>query len=190
MANFKHFLAAGILWTLISLAIGWWGLSLTDDGGIWSVLGWLIALVALGFVILSLILMGRTVFSYRQGMRWMKEDPEGFAKAQQAHEAAVQQLVQRSLAIVSEDEFARRTEESQPSQTDLSAYEGCRFLCACGKQHLFYSNQIAVLRELPGMRLVFACPDSEGVTCVRAGGMLWAKGFESLFGARAVPDWS
>jgi len=45
------------------------------------------------------------------------------------------------------------------------------------------------LRELPGMQLVMACPNGEGITSVKVtGGLFKFKGFKSMFGTRVTED--
>ena len=65
---------------------------------------------------------------------------------------------------------------------ELSAYDGRFFRCVCGDAHPMF--QESALRELPGMRLVMACPNGVGVNCVRIGGWIRIK-IETEFGALA-----
>jgi len=75
----------------------------------------------------------------------------------------------------------------RPNKMDMSPYDGESFLCACGKTHMFYLGKVHVLRELPNMRIVFACPDQPVfVTCLKIKGLFRFKGFESLFGAKVT----
>lgn len=45
----------GIVWIIISVGIGWFGLSIADNGGFWTIVGWLIAFVAFAFAGMSLL---------------------------------------------------------------------------------------------------------------------------------------
>ena len=87
------------------------------------------------------------------------------------------------MEIVTPDEFVRRTLGGRPNRMDTTIYEGCEYRCACGNVHVFSLSQTQVLRELPLMRLVLACPLGEdAVTCVKIRG--WFKyRFQSLFGS-------
>jgi hypothetical protein len=69
----------------------------------------------------------------------------------------------------------------------MSIHEGTPFECACGDMHLFSESTVQVMRELPKGRLVFACPDGKGITCVRLKGLLKPK-FESLFGTVEIEE--
>ncbi len=66
-----------------------------------------------------------------------------------------------------------------PNKMDTSAYDENPFQCACGKTHLFFSDEVDVFRELSKMRLVFQCPEqSNFVTCVKVKGLFRFKGFD------------
>jgi hypothetical protein len=190
MARVGHILISGIVWVVIAGAIGWFGLSLADSGGMWSVLGWLIAFLAFGFAGISLMQLFRMVWLHWQSMHWMQKDPKASAEARHGYEAAIHQIEQdeSTVEIIPNDDFMRRTLGGRPNQMDMSAYEGHPYICACGEWHTFYTDQVPVLRELPRMRLVFACPNGHAITCVRVSGIVRFKGFESLFGTRTVRD--
>jgi len=82
-------------------------------------------------------------------------------------------------------DFFAETLGGRQSQMDTSPYDGHPFECACGQNHNFNSLNIEVLRELPKMRLVLACPVTDGyITCVKIKGWFKFKGFESLFGTK------
>ena len=85
-------------------------------------------------------------------------------------------------------EFMQRTSGGRPNRMDMSIYVGHPFACACGETHTYFHSTIPVLRELPGMRLVFACPDGKHLTCVKVLGIVQFKGFESLFGTSSTSD--
>jgi hypothetical protein len=84
-------------------------------------------------------------------------------------------------------EFFAATAGGRAARVDLLRLHGRPFRCACGQAHLYRFRQVPVLRELPGRRLVLACPRGlPFVTCVRLRGRLRFRGFESLFGAELV----
>ncbi|OUR80377.1 hypothetical protein A9Q83_01370 [Alphaproteobacteria bacterium 46_93_T64] len=83
--------------------------------------------------------------------------------------------------------FLAETFGGRPCQMDTSIYAGTPFDCACGQKHLF-DHHTQVLRELVGQRLVFGCPDSSAVTCVKMKGFFKFKGFESVLGCIDIPD--
>jgi hypothetical protein len=86
------------------------------------------------------------------------------------------------MRIVSGDEFVALTANGRENRMDLSAYGGRSYKCVCGYAHAMY--QESALRELPGMRLVMACPDGAGVNCVRIRGWIRIR-IETEFGALA-----
>lgn len=89
------------------------------------------------------------------------------------------------MKLLSSTEFFTETMGGRPSKMDMSNYEGHPFECACGKTHIYYSDQVDVLRELHKMKLVFQCPDEPiFITCVKVKGIFRFKGFEGLFGAK------
>ncbi len=97
------------------------------------------------------------------------------------------------MEIVTPDEFARRTLGGRPNRLDVTIYDGCEYQCACGEVHVFRPSgfepsETQVLRELPWMRLVLACPLGEdAATCVKIRG--WFKyRFQSLFGTTVETD--
>jgi len=87
------------------------------------------------------------------------------------------------MEVVSLQEFWRRTMGGRPNRMDVSIYMGCPYECACGNTHEFDGIPDRVLRELPGMRLVVSCPETEAVTCIKIRGFFRYR-LESLFGAR------
>jgi len=91
------------------------------------------------------------------------------------------------MELVSLEEFGRRTMGGRPNMMDVSIYMGCRYECACGGTHKFDGVPDYILRELPGMRLVVACPDGDAVTCIKIRGFFRYR-FESLFGSRDETD--
>jgi hypothetical protein len=92
------------------------------------------------------------------------------------------------MELISFDEFMVRTLGGRPNQMNVGPYIGHRFDCVCGAWHPFDPVSVRVLRELPKMRLVLACPQGESVTCVKVKGIFRFKGFESLFGAKAQEE--
>jgi len=91
--------------------------------------------------------------------------------------------------MLSPTDFMAETLGGRSNQMDMSAYEGYSFKCACGKEHVYSSDQVKVLRELPKMRLVFECPDQPTlVTCLKLKGIFRFKGFESIFGTKFDED--
>ena len=92
------------------------------------------------------------------------------------------------MKLLSPTDFFAETMGGRYSKMDTSIYDGNPFQCACGKKHLFFSNEIDVIRELSGMRLVFQCPDqSEFATCVKVKGLFRYK-FDSLFRTKIEED--
>ena len=86
------------------------------------------------------------------------------------------------METVSIEEFFRRTMGGRPNEMVVNIYKGCRYECGCGQAHSFDPATTSVLRELPGMRLVLACPEQENVvTCVKVKGWIRFR-FKSLFG--------
>jgi len=88
------------------------------------------------------------------------------------------------------DDFMLRTIGGRPNQMNPQPFVGHRFDCSCGAWHVFDIASIKILRELPQMQLVLACPGGRGVTCVRVRGFFRFKGFDSLFGAVEDADLS
>lgn len=84
--------------------------------------------------------------------------------------------------LVELDEFAARTAGGRENQMNTRIYEGAPYWCACGEKHVFAEDEVRVLRELAGMRLVLLCPSSDALTCVKVNGAISFSGFESLFG--------
>jgi hypothetical protein len=84
-------------------------------------------------------------------------------------------------------EFFAATAGGRTPRVELARLHGRPFRCACGQPHLYRYRLVPVLRELPGRRLVLACPRGlPFVTCVQLKGRLRLRGFESLFGAELV----
>ncbi len=84
-------------------------------------------------------------------------------------------------------EFFAATVGGRAARVPLSRILGQSFRCACGQVHAYRFRQVPVLRELPGRRLVLACPRGlPFVTCVRLKGRLRPRSFETLFGAELV----
>lgn len=77
--------------------------------------------------------------------------------------------------------FFEKTMGGWQPQMNFAPYYGSPFNCACGASHSF-SDEIEILRELSGRRIVVTCPSSDCITCVKIKGLFWFKGFESLFG--------
>lgn len=94
------------------------------------------------------------------------------------------------MEIIPFAQFANRVADGRPNQMNMSPYVGHAFACACGGTHsfgvgdMYVQREGVVLRELSGRRLVFECPKSEHLTCVKLKGILRFKGFQSLFGTR------
>jgi DnaJ domain len=84
-------------------------------------------------------------------------------------------------------EFFAATAGGRTPRVELSRLHGRPFRCACGQAHLYRYRLVPVLRELPGRRLVLACPRGlPFVTCVQLKGRLRLRAFESLFGAELL----
>ena len=92
------------------------------------------------------------------------------------------------MKLLSPTDFFAETMGGRPNNMDTSIYDGKPFQCACGKTHLFFSDETDVIRELSNMRLVFQCPEqSNFVTCVKVKGLFRFK-FDSLFGTKIEED--
>ena len=63
MAKFGHVLISGLIWIAIAIGIGLLGSWMTTLGGIWSVLGWIIALAGYGFAVMSGLHLWRITFA-------------------------------------------------------------------------------------------------------------------------------
>ena len=176
----------GVIWAAITGAVGWFGMSLTDNGGFASLVGWALGIGGYAFAGMAIWHVVRTVAIQRRGMQMIREDPEGFAALAHQYQQANDRLEQLDgeLVLVSQDEFMVKTMGGRPNRMDTSIYDGHPFDCACGDTHIFSTASVPIMRELAGMKLVLACPNGEGITCVKVtGGMLRFKGFRSLFGA-------
>ncbi len=93
------------------------------------------------------------------------------------------------MKLLSPNDFFAETMGGRPNMMDVSIYEGYPFECACGQIHSFSPSRVNIVRELPGRRLVFECPEEPNfATCVKLKGILRFKGFVSLFGTRVEED--
>lgn len=88
------------------------------------------------------------------------------------------------MELIPLEQFMAQTLGGRPNQMGLAPYVGHHFECACGARHVFDPLTVNVLRELSRMRLVFACPQGDAVTCVKVKGIFGFKGFASLFGSQ------
>ena len=87
------------------------------------------------------------------------------------------------MILLEATDFFAETWGGRPNNINPSVYNGYSFECACGKTHIFNSLSVHILRKLPKKRLVLTCPENDGyATCIKLRGLLWFKGFESLFG--------
>lgn len=85
-------------------------------------------------------------------------------------------------------DFIVRTTGGRPNQMDLSAYLFHDLDCGCGSVHTFDPRNMEVMRELPGMRLVIACPQRHVINLVHVRGVISTR-FETLaFAADGVPQ--
>jgi hypothetical protein len=91
------------------------------------------------------------------------------------------------MELVSFEEFMTRTSGGRQNQMDVAPYVGHAFDCACGSSHAFEPSSSKVLRELPKMHLVLACPQGEAITCVKVKGIFRFNGFQSVFGSPSGP---
>jgi hypothetical protein len=86
-------------------------------------------------------------------------------------------------------DFFAFTQDGRPHKMDTRDYEGHTFQCACGRTHVFYADQVKVVKELSKMRLVVRCPERPTyLTCIKASGLFWFKRLKSLCGARSEED--
>lgn len=81
-------LISGIVWILISLGIGVWGVSLSESTGFMGVLGWIISFMGFGFAVMSISHLFKLVYYYIKGVRMKKEDPEALDKLIRDYENA------------------------------------------------------------------------------------------------------
>ena len=88
------------------------------------------------------------------------------------------------MEVIDGEGFAERIAHGWMLRMDVSIYAGVNYECGCGECHKFDFLSSIVLRELPGMKLVIACPDKLALTCVKIKG-LTTYAFESCF---ATPD--
>jgi len=84
---------------------------------------------------------------------------------------------------VSLPEFMSETTGGWPVRSDMLAYAGKEFECACGKKHIFHGDQAEVIRELGGMKFVFRCPERKGITLVKVKGF-FSVTLESIIGVK------
>jgi hypothetical protein len=175
----------GIISAAITGAVGWFGMSLTDNGGFISLLGWVLGIGGYAFAGMALWHVVRTVSLHRKGMKMMRDDPAGFAALANQFEEANKRLEQSDgeFSIVPEERFIAQTMGGRPTRMNTTIYDGHPFDCACGETHTFTTAGVPILRELPGMKLVMACPNGDALTCVKVtGGPFKFKGFKSLLG--------
>lgn len=89
------------------------------------------------------------------------------------------------MEVIDGRSFLGRTAHGWTLKMDVSIYAGTSYDCGCGKCHVFDALGSVVLRELPGMKLVVACPDNLALTCVKIKG-LTKYAFESSFATADV----
>ena len=95
------------------------------------------------------------------------------------------------MRLLPAPDFFAVTMDGRPHKMDMRDYEGHTFQCACGRTHVFYSDQVKVVKELSKMRLVVQCPDqSTYLTCVKASGLFWFKRLKSLYGVRSEENFT
>jgi len=92
MATFGHVLISGIVWILIAIGVGILGSWLTTLSGIWPFLGWPLAMIGFGFAGMSALHLWRITSLQIQGMRMMRDDPEGFEEAKRRYEDAMRRI--------------------------------------------------------------------------------------------------
>jgi len=104
------------------------------------------------------------------------------------------------MKMLSFGEFLMETAGGSGSPLkQMDIYENHPFKCSCGKEHQFKQwelksiknepyidvYQVKIIRTLPKMCFVFQCPDDPHyLTYVHIKGLLWFKGFDSLFGTK------
>jgi len=87
--KFGHVFISGLVWILISACIGLCGSWLTLQSGGWPILGWPMTIIGFGFAVMSASHLWRVTNLQRQGMRMMRDDPQGFAEAKRCYEEAM-----------------------------------------------------------------------------------------------------
>jgi hypothetical protein len=93
------------------------------------------------------------------------------------------------MKLLPAPDFFAVTRNARPHKMDMRDYEGHTFNCACGRTHVFYADQVKVVKELPKMRLVVECPEKSAyLTCVKGRRLFWFKRLKSLYGARSEGD--
>lgn len=190
MARYRDTLIPGLLWAAIYVGIFLFGQWIADNGGMLTILGWIVSIVALamgGMTIQHTWRRLRMTSAQKQTTNMMRGAIGGQMSASD-QSAGEQNLEEGDLDVISMDRFMQETLGGRPNQMSMGPYEGHSFQCACGESHTYHSDTVPVLRELPGSKLVFVCPNDEAITCVQLKGMIRFKGFESLFGAYTEDD--
>lgn len=90
------------------------------------------------------------------------------------------------MELVAPNEFIARISLGWEPRMKTGIYDRLEFQCACGRLHLFSTADTPPLLELPGMRLVVKCPESQHHTCFKVRGLFRYR-MESQFGA-LMPD--
>jgi len=64
------------------------------------------------------------------------------------------------MILLDEKSYEKAIKELMPSRRNMSIFNGDKFLCACGSEHLFYSGVIRVVGEGWNGRFMIECPDN------------------------------
>lgn len=92
MAKFGHVLISGLIWIALEVGIGLVGIWMTGLDGLWSILGWIIVVVAFGSASMSAGHLWRVTWFQVKGMRMMRDDPEEAVEARRRYEEAVRRV--------------------------------------------------------------------------------------------------
>lgn len=78
----------GAIWATVGGIVGWFGMSLTDNEGLASLIGWVLGIGGYAFAVMNLWHVVQTVSIQRGGMNMMREDPKRFAELAHQYEQA------------------------------------------------------------------------------------------------------
>jgi hypothetical protein len=92
MAKFGHHFLSGLLWIVILFALGWGGMWIASQGGIWVFLGWIVGLLAFSFCGMSIWHLARTTYMQWKGLKMRAEDPEEYEEMKERYESATDRL--------------------------------------------------------------------------------------------------
>jgi hypothetical protein len=92
MSKFGHVLISGIVWIVIAIGVGVLGSWLITPARGWPILGWPLAIIGFGFAGMSALHLWRMTSLQMQGLRMMRDNPEGFQEAKRRYEDAMRRI--------------------------------------------------------------------------------------------------